>query len=73
MILRLIDDAATIARRAWSMRLIYLSVVLGAIDVALPFFAPGEPSMVFGVLSVLVGIAAGVARLIPQPRMHRGK
>jgi hypothetical protein len=71
--MRFVADAAKIARRAWSMRLIYASVILGAVDVALPFFAPEQPSRAFGVLSVLVGIAAGVARLIPQPRMRRGK
>ena len=71
--MRLIEDAAKIARRAWSMRLIYASVILGFVDVALPFFAPEQPSRAFGVLSVVVGIAAGIARLIPQPGMRRGK
>jgi hypothetical protein len=68
--MRLINDAAKIARRAWSMRLIYASVILGAVDVALPFFAPEQPSRAFGVLSVLVGIGAGVARVVSQPRLH---
>ena len=71
MSLRLIDDAATIARRAWSMRLIYLSVVLGAIEVAMPFLAPEQPSRIFGLLSVLVGIGAGIARVVSQPALHR--
>ena len=74
--MKLIDDAMHIARRAWSMRLIYVSVVTGAVDVALPYFAPEHPSRVFGLLSVVVGVAAGVARLVPQPklraRMRRG-
>jgi hypothetical protein len=69
--MKFIDDAAKVARGAWSMRMIYASVVLGAIDVALPFFAPEQPSRIFGVLSVLVGIAAGVARVVSQPGLHK--
>ena len=53
------------------MRMIYASVVLGAVDVAMPFFAPEQPSGIFGVLSVLVGIAAGVARVVSQPGLHK--
>jgi hypothetical protein len=68
---KLIEDAATVARGAWSMRMIYASVVLGAVDVAMPFFAPEQPSGIFGVLSVLVGIAAGVARVVSQPGLHK--
>ena len=69
--MKLIDNAGKIAKHAWSMRMIYASVVLGAIDVALPFFAPEQPSRVFGVLSVLVGIAAGVARVWRQPGLYK--
>lgn len=68
--MKLIGDAARIARRAWSMRLIYASVVLGAIDMALPYFAPEKPSRLFGLLSVVVGIGAGVARLVAQPKLR---
>ena len=69
--MKLIDDAGKIARHAWSMRMIYASVILGAIDVAMPFLAPEQPSRVFGVLSVAVGIAAGVARVVSQPGLHK--
>lgn len=66
----LISDAGQVLRRAWSMRLILASVALGAVDVALPYFAPEHPSRAFGLLSVLVGMAAGVARLVAQPKMR---
>lgn len=68
--MRLIDDAAKIARRAWSMRLIYASVLLGAVDMAMPYFAPDKPSRAFGLLSLLVGASAGVARIVAQPKMR---
>ena len=69
--MKLIDNAGSVAKRAWSMRMIYASVVLGAIDVSLPFFAPAESSRVFGLLSVLVGVAAGVSRVVSQPGLSR--
>lgn len=68
--MKLVDDAARIARRAWSMRLIYASVVLGAVDVAMPYFAPEQPSRTFGLLSVVVGIGAAGARLVAQPKLR---
>jgi hypothetical protein len=69
--MQLIDDARAVARRAWSMRFIYVSVVLGAVDAAMPFFAPEKPSRAFGLLAVATTIAAGIARLVAQPRTLR--
>ena len=68
--MKLVDDAARIARRAWSMRLIYASVLLGAVDMAMPYFAPEKPSRAFGFLSLVVGASAGIARLVAQPKMR---
>ena len=65
-----IDDARVVARRAWSMRFIYASVLVGAADAALPYFAPEHASPAFGVLSMVLGVAAGVSRLIDQPTMR---
>ncbi len=70
--MNLIEDAARIARRAWSMRLIYVSILLGACDMAMPYFAPEKPSRAFGALALLVTAAAGVARLVAQPKMRGG-
>lgn len=68
----LIDDASKVARRAWSMRLIYVSILLGAVDMAMPYFEPEQPSRAFGALAMIVSVAAGVARLVAQPKMRDG-
>lgn len=64
-----IKDAALIARRAWSMRFIYLSVVTGALDVALPLFQSTMDSRAFAWVSLGAAIAAGIARVTAQPNM----
>lgn len=62
----LIANAKLILGKAWSMRLIGLSVLLMAADQALPYFAPEQPSRAFAWLSMVVSVAAAIARLIPQ-------
>jgi hypothetical protein len=62
----LIANAKQILGKAWSMRLIGLSVLLMGLDQALPYFAPEQPSRAFAWLSMAVSVAAAVARLIPQ-------
>ena len=60
------DYAKTVLTKAWSMRLIGVSVLLMAADQALPYFAPEQPSRAFAWLSMAVSIGAAIARLIPQ-------
>ena len=65
--MHLIDNWKAVAKRAWSMRLIALSAVLSAIEVALPYLDDRFPRGTFAVLAGAVSLAAGIARLLAQP------
>lgn len=69
--MQLLDDWKAVARRAWSMRLIALSFVLSALEVALPYLDGHFPRGTFAVLAGLVSLAAAVARLVAQPEVHK--
>lgn len=70
--MRLVDGWGKIARRAWSVRLAILSGALSAIEFALPYFAPEQPSRRFAAAAALVALAAAIARIVSQPRMSNG-
>lgn len=70
MIPPLISDARRVLRRAWSIRLALLAALLSAIEIGLPYVLPEWPPRVAGALAALVSLAAAVARLVAQPRMH---
>ena len=65
--MKLIDDWKAVAKRAWSMRLIVLSAVLSAAEVALPYLDDRFPRGTFAVLAGVVSLAAGIARVLAQP------
>jgi hypothetical protein len=67
---RLVDDWRRILARAWSVRFMVLATVLGSIEVLLPFFADGMRRGVFAAAMVLVSLAALVARIVAQPKLH---
>lgn len=69
----LIDDAATVLKKAWSIKLSILSAVFSAAEVALPFFTGIVPPHLMAVLAVFTAAGAAAARLIAQPKMHDGK
>ncbi len=64
--MKLLADWREILRRAWSIRLMIVAGLLSGIEVALPFFADAMPRGVFAALSVLIVMAALVARLVAQ-------
>lgn len=66
----LVEDWQNILRKAWSVRLILLSAVLSAIEFALPFVAPSQPSGRFAAGAAVISLAAAVARFVSQPKMH---
>lgn len=68
--MNLIDNWKAVAVKAWSMRLVALSVILSALEVALPYLDHRFERGTFAALAALVSIAAAVARLVAQPRMH---
>lgn len=65
-----IPDWKRIARKAWSVRLAVLSGLLSAIEFALPYIAPQQPSRRFAAAAAVVALAAAIARLVAQPRLH---
>jgi len=68
MKLHLIDDWTDVLRKAWSMRLLGASIVLGAAELALPYLQdvlPLQPGT-FAVLIFGTNIAAAVSRLLAQ-------
>lgn len=73
MQLPLVDNWKRLARKAWSIRLNLLCTVVCAADVAVQYIAPKDPSVGFTVFVGLLSLAAGVARLVPQPKMHEDK
>lgn len=66
----LIDDWKTVLKKAWSIRLMLLAGMLSGIEIILPLFQTSFPRYVFAFLSFVVTIAAVVARLYAQPKMH---
>lgn len=68
----LIEDWKKKFPKLWSVRLAILSAVLGVLEMTLPMFQTLIPPLTFGILSVVTGIAAAVARLIAQPKLRDG-
>lgn len=66
-----IDNWKAVAKKAWSMRLIALSTILSAIEVAIPYLDDTMPRGMFAVLAGFVSVAAAMARLVAQPEVHK--
>ena len=71
--MRLIEDWRHVLKHAWSIRFIVLAALLSGVEIVLPMFGDAMPRGVFAVLTLLVTVAAAVARLIPQPKMRGEK
>lgn len=65
----LLPDWRRIVRRAWSVRLALVSGVLSAIEVALPYIAPMQPSRRFAAAAAALALAAAIARIVAQPKV----
>lgn len=70
--MQLIDNWKAVAAKAWSSRLAWLSAVLSALEVILPYFTGLVDPGTFAVLAVLVSAAAGIARVVAQPETLPG-
>lgn len=72
--MRLIDDAAFVLRRAWSVRLMVLAAALSGAEVcfqvatALNWLPPFVPAGAFAAAAGLTSAAAFVARFVAQKR-----
>ncbi len=69
--MRVRRDWRYILNRAWSVRLMILSAVLGAVEITLPRLSELVPPNTFAVLSMLVAVSAAVVRVLNQPGMDR--
>lgn len=71
--MKLIDDFDFVLKRAWSVRLLALSLALSGLEVAIQVAVafsvkPPIPAGLFAALAGVVTIAAGVARFVSQDR-----
>ena len=72
--MKLIDNWHDVFTKAWSMRLIILSALLSGFEVALPIIRESieplqiVPTGVFASLAFIVSAAAGIARIVAQPK-----
>lgn len=73
--MRLVENAACVLRRAWSVRLLALSLAFSALEVAFPYLDGVLPvdRGAFGLLAGLTTIAAAVARFVAQDGVSGGR
>lgn len=64
--MKLVLNWRLVAKKAWSMRLLYLAGILSAIEVVLPLFTDAVPRGVFVGLNFVVIPAAMVMRVVAQ-------
>lgn len=57
-------------RRAWSVRLMLISAALSAAEVTMQLLAP-QMGGGFAIAAGLVAMAATIARVMVQPKMHQ--
>ena len=71
--MRLTEDWRHVLKHAWSIRFIVLAALLSGVEIVLPMFDDTMPRGVFAVLTLVVSVAAAIARLVPQPKMRGDK
>lgn len=70
---KLIKDWKLLVRKAWSFRLNLIGLAVCAADVAVQYVAPTRPSVGFTLLVAGLNLAAGVARLMQQPKLTEAR
>ena len=69
--MNLLPEWKWLIRKTWSIRLVILSAILSGIELILPLFVDTIPRNLFAALSMCSAIAAGIARVVAQPKMER--
>lgn len=69
---KLLTDWRLVARKTWSVRLAVLSALLGAAEVGVQLFAAVRPTPYLAMAAALCSLAASIARVVAQPKMHGG-
>lgn len=71
--MKLIDEWRRVAMKAWSVRMALLSALLSGAEFALPMLPDGLVEAIgrgrFAAAAFVLSLAAGVARVVAQPRM----
>lgn len=70
--MKLIDDAGTVLRKAWSVRFMVLAMLFSGMEAVLPMLAPSYTSGPFLLASFVVTALALLFRFISQPAMRNG-
>ena len=69
--MELIQEWRIAVKRFWSFRLAILSAVLSAAEIAVQIWQPASiRNGVFAALAMGVSLAAGVARIVAQPKAY---
>lgn len=71
--MQLISNWRKVLFGSWSSRLGFLASLLGALEVALPFFQDVIPRGWFAVATVAVTALIPVVRVIQQQELHEGE
>lgn len=66
----LVAEWRWLLRKTWSFRLAILSALLSGAELVLPLFVDAMPRYIFVALSMIAAVAAGVSRVVAQPRMY---
>lgn len=69
--MNLVNDWKRIVKKAWSFRLMVLSVIFQGVELVLPLFSDAFPRLIFSVLSALALCGGMWARLTAQPKMYQ--
>ena len=70
--MKLIDEWDIAVKRFWSFRLAILAAILSAAELAVQIWQPRWiPNGTFTLLAMLVSLAAGIARIIAQPKAYK--
>lgn len=66
----LVENWDVILKKAWSVRLLLLSVILSAAEGIVPLFIDVMPRNTFTILAALAAVGGAASRIIAQPAMQ---
>jgi len=67
--MKLIRNWKDVLTLSWSVRLALLSAALSAAELGVPLFREAVPPRMFATASMIVGVAAAIARVIAQQNL----
>lgn len=64
--MKLYDNWRQILKKSWSLKFIFIAIVLNAVSVILPSYWDSFPRDTFNIIFFVVLVAAGTARVVAQ-------